>query len=156
MDTNQDIVAEALLEIGNQAVDTFVHNDNENNESQSVKPDRWSVNSNVYPKFDEIAEALQDEGQSVKRNDKTTVQHKKVQKLCLKLCKNIMKECPGVFDKNINEGKEQLVTSVLMSRDRVDLAECMTQYHRFHVQGSVHVIKGNDVAIKVERLVTAS
>ena len=73
MDSNQDTVAEALLEIGNQAVESFAHNADMSNESQSVKPHRWSVNSDMHPKFQEIAEALQDEGQDVKRNDKTTV-----------------------------------------------------------------------------------
>ena len=56
-----------------------------------------------------------------------------------------MKECPGVLDKKINRGKEQLVTSLLMSRNRIDLAECMTQYHRYHKEGSVCAIKGSDV-----------
>ena len=145
MDSNRHLLAEALLEIGNQAVDSFVYNADMNNESQPVKPHRWSHNSKIYPKFDEIAEALQDEGQNVKRNDKTTVQYKKTQKLCLKTCKNIMKECPGVLGENINRGTEQLVTFVLMSRNRVDLAECMTQHHRYHKEKSVRVIKGSDV-----------
>ena len=77
MDSNRHLLAEALLEIGNQAVDSFVHNADVNNESQPVKPHRWPHDSKMCPKFDEIAEALQDEGQNVKRNDKTTVQHKK-------------------------------------------------------------------------------
>ena len=88
---------------------------------------------------------MQDEGQDVKRNDKTTAQYKNVQKMCLKLCKNMMKECPGVLDKNANRGKEQLVTPALMFCDRVDLAEHIAQYHRFHKDGSAHAIKGSDV-----------
>ena len=51
MDNNQDIVVEALLEIGNQAVELFVHNADMSNESQSVKPHYWSVNSNMHPKI---------------------------------------------------------------------------------------------------------
>jgi hypothetical protein len=113
-----------------------------NNLNESV---RWKNSPRLYPVFEEIAEALQDEGKEVKRKvkgqERVVTSFPKIEKLAHKVYQSIVKEfSPDGLTKNATRAKKPLYAALVVNRKHTDVTETHPFFHPFGKSGKVFLV----------------
>lgn len=118
---------------------------------------KWKDCAAVYPSAEEIAIALQDEGQgkSVKEKGSQSERYRYplIDKLARKIYTSIQKHFnnPEGLTKNVSRGKESLYKEIILGRKLMELSEVPPFFHKFAgKEGRVYVITTSTVHLGMD------
>jgi len=129
----------------------------------SAHPKLWHENQAIYPSFEELVLALQDDGTTTSSSTKLTKETNckkrkflKMQKVATQTCKKLKEFYnPGAkLEENVSRGKDVLAVEMSQSRKRVDTCDTDRAFHCCSNGGKVYLVNncnrfaGVDHAVK--------
>lgn len=126
-------------------------------------PTNWNENKDIYPPFDELVVALQDDGTVTSTSTKLTREtgckkrkFLKIQKAATQIYKKLKEfyNPKAQLEENVSRGKNTLAVETLQSRKHVDTCDTDVAFHQHSKAGKVYLINncpllaGFDHAVK--------